>query len=117
MIYYLKFEDKQSMWEALEAVGLAIRDYDSNDERNKPTDEDEWEPTGSYEWIFTGEDLDVIGVIYNKTGNTLVDENGSEYEEMVPTDGYHANLISSKPIVGLPTVSEPKTPHRKIAGV
>lgn len=122
MIYYLKTTDEASLWLALETAGLAVRDYDPEDELNvRPADldmETEWEPTGAFEWRFTGTALDIIGSIYKETGNMLTDENGMEYPEMAAIDGFHANMIATTEAdLSAITVASPATPYRKWAGM
>lgn len=120
MNYYLKTTDESSMWEALETAGLAVKDYDKEDELNvRPSElspDTDWSPSGKFEWVFKGEALDVIGVIYTTTGNMLTDSEGFEYQEKTAVDGFHANIKAKAGINGLPTVSTPKTPYRKWAG-
>jgi len=120
MNYYLKADNKQEFWRSLETAGLAKKEYDPEDENNiRPDDldpETEWQPTGAFEWIFTGIALDIIGTIYVETGETLTDDNGNEYPEMEAIEGYHANLIADAGIEGLPTIDAPETPYRKWAG-
>lgn len=36
--------------------------------------------------------IDVVGTIYEPTGNMLTDDEGNEYPEMAPIDGYHVNV-------------------------
>ncbi len=36
--------------------------------------------------------IDVVGVIYEPTGNMLTDDEGNEYPEMAPVDGWHVNM-------------------------
>jgi hypothetical protein len=36
--------------------------------------------------------IDIVGVIYEPTGNMLVDDEGNEYPETAPLDGWHVNL-------------------------
>ena len=36
--------------------------------------------------------IDVVGVIYEPTGNTLTDAEGNEYPETAPVDGWHVNV-------------------------
>ena len=36
--------------------------------------------------------IDIVGVIYKPTGNMLTDDEGNEYPETAPLDGYHVNL-------------------------
>ena len=128
MNYYLKTNTKQELWEELESINLATRDYDMDDENNiRPEDADEdWEMSGAYDWRFTGIALDMIGTIYAETGNTLTDSDGNEYPEIEAIDGYHANLIADigtdsdgneySEIEGLSTIDAPATPYRKWAG-
>lgn len=115
--YYLRADTEADLWEALETAGLAVKDYDPEDPLNvRPDDaEPDWEPTGAYTHRFTGVALDVIGTIYEPTGNTLTDDEGNEYPEMAPIPGYHANLIADS-AAGLPTITPPSSPYRVWAG-
>jgi hypothetical protein len=36
--------------------------------------------------------IDLVGVIYEPTGNTLTDAEGNEYPETAPVDGWHVNV-------------------------
>ena len=36
--------------------------------------------------------IDVIGVMHEPTGNMLTDDEGNEYPEMAPIDGWHVNV-------------------------
>ena len=36
--------------------------------------------------------IDVVGVIYRPTGNMLTDDEGNEYPEQAPLDGWHVNI-------------------------
>jgi len=36
--------------------------------------------------------IDLVGTIYEPTGNTLTDDEGNEYPETAPIDGYHVNV-------------------------
>jgi len=36
--------------------------------------------------------IDVVGVIYDPTGNMLTDPEGNEYPEMAPLNGWHVNI-------------------------
>ena len=120
MIYYLKTTDEQNMWEALESQGLAKREYDMTDANNIPPEDYDYEQgefvkTGAYEWIALCE-LDVIGTIYQPTGTMLTDDEGNEYPEVAPIDGFHANIKTDKVLEGLPTIQAPTTPYRKWLG-
>lgn len=119
--YYLKAADAQSLWEALEAEGLAHKQYDTEDPLNvAPEAADEaWEPTGAYDWIADTPMLDIIGTVYQPTGNMLTDAEGFEYPEMAPVSGYHANLredLTDEQQAALPTIKAPATPMRIWAG-
>ncbi|MDC0292438.1 hypothetical protein OAL29_00880 [Candidatus Binatia bacterium] len=122
MNYYLKTEDEQNLWEALESKDLAVRDYDPDDALNSPPNDWDFElngeyiKSGAYEWRFVGQALDIIGTIYTPTGNTLTDDEGMEYPEMTAVDGFHANMKADAGIEGLPTIDAPATPYRKWAG-
>ena len=120
MIYYLKTTDEQNMWEALESQGLAKREYDMTDANNIPPEDYDYEQgefvkTGAYDWIALCE-LDVIGTIYQPTGIMLTDDEGNEYPEVAPIDGFHANIKTDKVLEGLPTIEAPTTPYRKWLG-
>ena len=39
--------------------------------------------------------VSLIGELQAPTGNILTDEDGNEYAEKAPLDGYHANLVTS----------------------
>jgi hypothetical protein len=36
--------------------------------------------------------IDIVGVIYRPTGETLTDDEGNEYAETAPLDGWHVNI-------------------------
>jgi hypothetical protein len=36
--------------------------------------------------------IDLVGVIYEPTGTTLTDDEGNEYPETAPVDGWHVNV-------------------------
>ena len=36
--------------------------------------------------------IDLVGTIYEPTGNVLTDAEGNEYPEMAPVDGWHVNV-------------------------
>lgn len=122
--YYLKATDEQALWEALEAAGLAVKDYDPEDEANQRPDDlepdAEWSPSGAYKWRSLEPMLDIIGTIYEPTGETLTGEDGVEYPEMAAIEGYHANLrtgLSAAQKAALPIMTKtPKNPVRKWAG-
>lgn len=36
--------------------------------------------------------IDLVGIIYEPTGNMLTDDEGNEYPETAPVDGWHVNF-------------------------
>jgi len=121
MNYYLKTNTEQEMWEALETISLAKKEYDMEDANNiQPEDYDsetngEFVKTGKYDWVALSQ-LDMIGTIYKESGTMLTDEEGNEYPEMIAIDGFHANIKTDKVVTGLPTIDAPTTPYRKWLG-
>lgn len=120
--YYLKTDTEDQLYEALEAAGLASKEFDKEDPLNQaPEDldfDETFTPTGAFEWIVKAE-LDVIGAIYKPTGETLTDPEGFEYPEVAPMEGFHANLkgnLTEEQEALLPLVSPPATPYRIFAG-
>jgi predicted nucleic acid-binding Zn-ribbon protein len=68
--------------------------------------------------------VDEVGTIYAPTGNTLTDDEGNEYPEIAPVQGYHLNLRKMRDeadsIITILedadlTIDPPATPHRKFA--
>lgn len=122
--YYLKATDEQALWVALETADLAVKDYDPDDPLNRrPNDldmDEEWDgPSGAYTWRSLSNMLDIVGVIYSETGNTLTDDDGLEYPEMTALSGFHANLradLTADQVAALPTIDAPSTPYRIWAG-
>ena len=63
--------------------------------------------------------IDIIGVIHEATGNMLTDDEGVEYPEMAPIDGWHVNLRirgnymrAEAEAIDTDFGVEPATPHR-----
>jgi hypothetical protein len=89
---YLKAADEATFNQALVDAGWT-------EEITTPAEEEGGEETTTtVNTCYTAtHSLDVIGVIYVETGNTLThtDEDGNtfEYPETAPIDGYHANLL------------------------
>lgn len=68
--------------------------------------------------------VDEVGTIYAPTGNTLTDDDGNEYPEIAPVQGYHLNLRKMRDeadsIITILedadlTIDPPATPSRKFA--
>jgi len=115
--HYLKSVDEAALYEALEAAGIVVKSYDSQDPANQqPEDAPEsWEPSGTYTYgTQSGYDLDVIGLIYQPQEDPEA--------EPVPEDGYFANVrswtgdLTPEQLEVLPTISNPNHPVRIWAG-
>lgn len=62
--------------------------------------------------------LDVVGTIYKPTGVMVDGEDGMQYPEMVPLDGFHVNLaISELPESLVPFAVTPGQPARVFASL
>jgi hypothetical protein len=107
--YYLKFNNKQEMWNNLLEQGLAI------ETENMVSD-----GAGGYdrERVAVGVALDVIGTIYKPTGNmttTTSDMGEFTFPEVAPIDGFHANIrgtLTEEQQNALPLIEKPTTPYR-----
>lgn len=90
--YYLKASDKESLESALEAAGLIVEGHVVTASKTHA--------------------LVVIGVIYEETGNILTDNEGVEYREKQPLQGFHANFRGEslpEPLVPL-SIPAPSSP-------
>jgi len=47
------------------------------------------------------ENVDMIGTIYEPTGETKIDKEGTEYPEVLPIPGFHVNIRTSKSVESL----------------
>jgi hypothetical protein len=118
--HYIKASDEATLWNALEAAGLATKQYDPEDPANiAPEGAEDFVPTGKFDWVKTeGYDLDIVGIIYKPTGE--VDEEGNP--EMEPIEGYHANIrkwvgdFTEEQLASLPLIEAPSSPSRIWAG-
>lgn len=113
MDYYIKTTDEKTLWESLESVGLAYKQYDREDPLNIPTGHPEWVPTGQYIWVPRVQ-LDVIGTIQVATGEMGSFE-GREFPIMENIEGFHANLrgqLTEEQQSALPLIDAPATPVR-----
>ncbi len=99
MRYNLNAESQDALIDALMAAGLVA------DTEDGPC-------------AIPGVTLDIIGTIYKKTGETVMD--GDELVEIVaPTPGWHANMIAdltSEQEDLLPLIPPPINPNRIFAG-
>mgnify|MGYP001308227279 CR=1 FL=1 len=74
MIYYLKAPSREALLSALADEGMML---------------DETTPQETGEFYA----LDIIGAIHAPTGRTLTSDDGEEYEERAPLDGFFANIM------------------------
>ena len=84
---FLKFSDEAEM--------LSVLFHDVAVEWETVTDEETGEVTKTpiaFESRPRFANTDIIGAIYRPTGNTLTDDEGNEYPEMAPLDGWHINV-------------------------
>lgn len=88
-----------------------------DEETNAPimeNDGDAYLVTGSADHAF-----DIVGLIHKATGVMLTDDDGMEYPEMAPVDGWHINLRirgdymrAEAEAIDAEYGVEPATPHR-----
>lgn len=105
MTIFLRSDTREEMEEAAEAAGLIVDD---------PQTGEPMLVTASH-----AHQLDVIGTIYEETGNILIDpETGEEYPEMGPIPGYHVNVkvLNELPAELQPFVITVITPYRIFSG-
>ena len=88
--FYLKLQAEADMPSVLSA--FYRQDYTT--EVNPETGEETQVPSGDPYLVAYTEayGIDVVGVIYKPTGNTVTDPDGNEIPEMVPLDGWHINI-------------------------
>lgn len=60
---------------------------------------------------------DIIGTIYEPTGNMLTDDEGNDYPETEAIPGFHVNFPTDVPeLADYKLDPQPTTPHRVYAG-
>lgn len=102
--YYLKFVDQTDLENTLVSAGVSTMEPIFGTDRLVPN---------------AAIALDIIGLIYKPTGAMLTTKDGMKYPEMVPIDGYHANLkaeLTEQQEALLPLIPKPATPYRVWAG-
>jgi len=88
--FYLKLNSEADLSTALSA--FYKQDYTTvvDEETGEETQTPEGEP---YLLLNTHDyAIDLVDTIYKPTGNMLTDEEGNEYPEMAPLDGFHINI-------------------------
>lgn len=88
---YLKADDEASLMAALITAGVYL-DQDEITETDEEGNVVIVQPAA--EGLVSGYSLDIIGVIYKQTGETVL-EDGTIVPEVSMIDGFHANLRGS----------------------
>lgn len=109
--FYLKFDDEASAESALKAAyPCCYTDEEGNE-------------VHTYKGGSDCHAVDVIGIIYKETGNTITetDEDGNTYEvpETEAIEGWHVNLAAESLPAELQAYNQPKpkSPARVFAGM
>ena len=76
---YLRAPDEAEMMEALDAAGLVGEDPETDGQI-----------IGGDPFVIR---VTVLATLYEPTGETLIDDEGGEYPELRPIDGYHTNVF------------------------
>ena len=88
--YFIKLPSEADMPTAL----AAFYRQDTTTEVDDETGEETVVNVGDAYLVSTTHDyaIDLVGVIYEPTGETLTDDEGNEYPATAPLDGYHVNI-------------------------
>lgn len=98
--YFLRADNREQIDQALQSAGLLF--YVDGE-------------------LITPEEVVVyyVGAVFRPTGIMLMDEEGNEYPEEKPVDGYHVNLraaLTPEQEALLPIIPEPANPQAIFAG-
>ena len=88
--YFLKLPTEADTLTALAAFCHQDTETTVDDETGEETVTNVGEPylvTATHDYA-----IDIVGVIYKATGEILTDDEGNEYPETAPLDGWHVNL-------------------------
>ena len=106
--HFLKFTDEAEM--------LSVLFHDVAVEFDTTVDEETGEVTSTptkFESQPRFPNTDLIGTIFEPTGNTLTDDEGNEYPEQAAIPGYHVNIRADAPIEELEAYRVyPRNPKR-----
>lgn len=105
--YFLRAETKEQIDVALEGAGiLTITESEAEN--------------GEVEREYTySAAVDYVGTVHRPTGAMITDDDGVEYPETAPVDGYHANVrgnLTPEQVALLPCIERPGSPQRIFAG-
>ena len=115
MDYHLKAATETAFWTALISAGVVEL------VEQQIIGEGEELVTETERQVKRGQNLDVIGVIWKPTGETItvksIDDTDMEVPEMAPIEGFHANLrggLTEEQIatLGSMIIEAPATPYR-----
>ena len=115
MDYHLKAATETAFWTALISAGVVEL------VEQQIIGEGEELVTETVRQVKRGQNLDVIGVIWKPTGETItvksIDDTDMEVPEMAPIEGFHANLRGGlteeqNATLGSMIIEAPATPYR-----
>ena len=88
--FYIKLPSEADM----PTVLAAFYKQDTTTEVDDETGEETVINVGDAYLVSTTHDyaIDLVGVIYEPTGETLTDDEGNEWQETAPLDGWHLNI-------------------------
>ena len=88
--FYIKLNSEADLPTAFSAFYkqdyVTVVDEETGEETQTP-DGDKYLVTHTHDYA-----IDVVGVIYEPTGTMLTDDEGNEYPETAPVDGWHVNV-------------------------
>ena len=115
--FYFSFTDEAAAATALQPFYYQPVITSVDEETGEPVMENDGDPylvMHSHNHSF-----DIVGLIYEPSGNMLTDAEGNEYPEMAPIDGWHVNLRirgdylrDEAEAIDTDFGVEPATPHR-----
>ena len=115
--FYFSFTDEAAAATALQPFYYQPVITSVDEETGEPVMENDGDPylvMHSHNHSF-----DIVGLIHEPTGNMLTDDEGNEYPEMAPIDGWHVNLRirgdylrDEAEAIDTDFGVEPATPHR-----
>lgn len=95
--YFLRADSRDTIDQALQSAGLLL------------SIEDELVPTVLIRYV---------DKVFRPTGAMLLDDDGNEYAEQAPVEGYHVNLrcyLTKQQQALLPLIDRPKNPQEVFA--
>ena len=90
--YYLRFDNETAAQEMLYQRVPAKTEPDPNDPEKQIVTEWMQDEEGNEVWEPRYQNIDNFGLVQKPTGVMLQDEEGMDYPEMSPVDGWHVNV-------------------------